>query len=163
MIFDSYLGPVLVHYGVKGMKWGVRRTPDKLGDITKSFIEKAIDSITMIDGIYHSLKGFVIDQRKFSGYCLKPGTDHSGEFFSVGYTPNDSDKLFLDMESRYDESKKIDSSIVRSAERFSIPMSLGMTSTMLFRTVWQKDKLDSDSRFITAYVDRRLEEMKDES
>lgn len=75
MIYEHYLGGVLVHYGVKGMKWGVRRTP-------------------------------------------------------VGKTK----------------------------EKFSIPMSLGVTANRLFRTVWQKDGPDEAARFVTAYIDRRLEE-----
>ena len=36
MIYESYLGGVLIHHGVKGMKWGVRRTPEQLGHRTKS-------------------------------------------------------------------------------------------------------------------------------
>lgn len=31
----------LKHYGVKGMKWGVRRTPEELGHKPKSIVEKA--------------------------------------------------------------------------------------------------------------------------
>lgn len=32
---------VLKHYGVKGMKWGVRRTPEELGHKSKGKVEKA--------------------------------------------------------------------------------------------------------------------------
>ena len=35
MIYESYLGGVLIHHGVKGMKWGVRRTPEQLGHSPK--------------------------------------------------------------------------------------------------------------------------------
>lgn len=163
MIFEHYLGPILVHHGIKGMKWGVHRAPEQLGHITKSSIEKDKNSITMIDGVYHSSKGFTINQNKLSGYCLKPYADHSREFFNVGYKTTDSDKLFLDIESNYDESKKLTVMKEKVAESFSIPMYLGVTSTRLFRTVWQKDKPDSKPRFITAYVDRRLEVKKDGS
>lgn len=34
----------LVHYGVKGMKWGVRRTAAQLGHVTKSVAKKAASS-----------------------------------------------------------------------------------------------------------------------
>ena len=40
MIYEHYLGGVLFHHGVKGMKWGVRRTPEQLGHVTKSAVEK---------------------------------------------------------------------------------------------------------------------------
>lgn len=30
----------LIHYGVKGMKWGVRRTPEQLGHRPKAAVEK---------------------------------------------------------------------------------------------------------------------------
>lgn len=33
---DSFL----IHYGVKGMKWGVRRTPEQLGHRPKAAVEK---------------------------------------------------------------------------------------------------------------------------
>lgn len=35
----------LVHYGVKGMKWGVRRTAAQLGHATKSVAKKAASSV----------------------------------------------------------------------------------------------------------------------
>lgn len=159
MIYEHYLGGVLCHHGVKGMKWGVRRSPEELGHITKSAVENPVDDVTIVDGVYHSSKGFTVNQRKFSEYCLKPGTDHADEFFGVGYKPNDSDKLFRDIENGYDLSKKQDIvSLPKEKEKFSIPMSLGVTDQRLFRTVWQKDGPEANTRFITAYVDRRLEE-----
>lgn len=33
----------LMHYGVKGMKWGVRRTPEELGHKPKQMVEKTIE------------------------------------------------------------------------------------------------------------------------
>ncbi|MBQ8707892.1 MAG: hypothetical protein IJ523_07385 [Succinivibrionaceae bacterium] len=155
MIYEHYLGGVLCHYGVKGMKWGVRRTPEQLGHKTKTTVEKTKEAATIIDGVYHSSKGFTADQRKFSSYCLKDGTEHAKEFFDVGYKPTDADRLFRDIESGFDLSKKIDSVPVgKSKERFSIPMRLGTTAKSLFRTMWQKDGPEETSRFITAYVDR---------
>lgn len=41
MIYEHYLGGVLCHHGVKGMKWGVRRTPEQLSHVTKSAVEKS--------------------------------------------------------------------------------------------------------------------------
>jgi hypothetical protein len=159
MIYENYSGGVLVHYGVKGMKWGVRRTPEQLGHTTKSAVEKAQKAVKIVDGIYHSSKGFTADSRKFTSYCLKPGTEHADEFFGLGYKPTDADRLFRDIEKGFDLSKKRDSMPVgKTKEKFSIPMSLGVTATKLFRTVWQNDGPDKAARFITAYVDRRLEE-----
>lgn len=159
MICENYLGGVLCHYGVKGMKWGVRRTPEQLGHVTKNTIEKQEEPVTIVNGIYQSSKGFTVDEQKFSSWCLKPGTDHADEFFGVGYTESDSEQLFRDIEKGFDVSKKMDSKpIGKSKERFSIPMSLGVSAKRLFRTVWQKDGPNESSRFITAYVDRRLEE-----
>lgn len=159
MIYEHYLGGVLFHHGVKGQKWGVRRTPEELGHVTESAVEKSEEAVTIEDGFYQSTKGFTADQRKFSSYCLKPGTDHSDEFFGVGYKTTDSDRLFRDIESDFDLSKKRDSTLTdKGKEKYSIPMSLGVTAQRLFRTVWQKDSPDAESRFITAYIDRRLEE-----
>lgn len=31
----------IYHYGVKGMKWGVRRTPEQLGHTKKSIAKKS--------------------------------------------------------------------------------------------------------------------------
>lgn len=154
MIYENYLGGVLIHYGVKGMKWGVRRTPEQLGHVAK-----AAKAVKIVDGVYQSSKGFAVKQSKFSEWCLKPGTDHSDEFFGVGYKPTDSDRLFRDMEKCFDLSKKRDAmSVGKTKEKFSIPMSLGVTAKRLFRTVWQKDGPDEAARFVTAYIDRRLEE-----
>ena len=159
MIYEHYLGGVLCHYGVKGMKWGVRRTPEQLGHMTKSTVAKAEEHVRIIDGVYQSSKGFTVDDRKFSSWCLKPGTDHADEFFSLGYKPSDADRLFRDIEKGFDLGKKQDSvRINKNKEKFSIPMSLGVTAKKLFRTVWQNDSPDADPRFITAYVDRRLED-----
>ncbi len=33
----------LMHYGVKGMKWGVRRTPEELGHKPKQMVEKTTE------------------------------------------------------------------------------------------------------------------------
>lgn len=33
---DEYLNDYLAHHGIKGQRWGVRRTPEELGHVTKS-------------------------------------------------------------------------------------------------------------------------------
>lgn len=33
---NSFYSSFLYHYGIKGMKWGVRRTPEELGHISKT-------------------------------------------------------------------------------------------------------------------------------
>lgn len=153
----AYCGSIW-HHGIKGMKWGVRRTPEELGR-AGSGVEKGEKDVTIIDGVYHSEKGFTVDQKKFSSWCLKEGTPHAGEFFGVGYKPTDADRLFKDIEKGFDLSQKRDRvPSGRTGEKFSIPMKLGVTEQKLFRTVWMTEGPDGDSRFITAYTDRRLEE-----
>lgn len=142
------------------MKWGVRRTPEQLGHVTNSAVANAEEGVKIVDGAYQSSKGFTVKQNKFTEWCLKAGTDHADEFFGVGYKPTDADRLFL----RYREGfrsfkmKRDAVSIGKNREKYSIPMSLGVTAQRLFRTVWQKDGPESSSRFVTAYIDRRLEE-----
>lgn len=52
MIYESYLGGVLIHHGVKGMKWGVRRTPEQLGHVTNSTVVNAEEAVKIVDGAY---------------------------------------------------------------------------------------------------------------
>jgi hypothetical protein len=49
----------------------------------------------------------VIDNRKISEFCLKPGAKHADEFFSVGYTNSISDqkRLRRNLLGKYDLSK----------------------------------------------------------
>lgn len=71
MIYESYLGGVLIHHGVKGMKWGVRRTPEQLGHVTNSAVANAEEAVKIVDGAYQSSKGFTVKQNKFTEWCLK--------------------------------------------------------------------------------------------
>ena len=159
MIYEQQSSDVLCYHGVNGVKWHVRRTPEKLGHASKSSIAKSEKGVKIVNGIYQSFRGFVADQRKFTFWCLKSEAGHANEFFDVGYKPTDADKLFCDIEKGFDLSKKQDSVFIgKSKEKFSIPMSLGVEKRKMFRTVWQKDAPDAPARFITAYVDRRLKE-----
>ena len=159
LMTSSYCGSIW-HHGIKGQKWGVRRTPEELGHRPKGAdgIEKSQKRVKIVDGVYHSEKGFTVESRKFSAYFLKPEAPHSKQFFDVGYRESDSQRLFLDMERAYDEKKKVDVISESGREKFSIPMQLGVTATKTFRTVWQKDKLNANARFVTAYIDRRMKE-----
>ena len=77
----------------------------------------------------------------------------------MGYKETDEKRLFKDIEKGYDSSKKILEGVLASGKaKFSIPMELGVTDKRIFRTVWQEDGPDDTSRFITAYIDRRLKE-----
>lgn len=155
---DRYLGAIY-HHGIKGMKWGVRRSPEELGHTKKSGVEKSEEPVRIEGEFYRSGKGFSIHQSKLRGFCLKPGARHSEEFFKMGYKEEDSERLFRDFEKGYDLSRKIhEGTLANGREKFSIPMDLGVTEKRRFRTVWQEDGPDDTSRFITAYIDRRLKE-----
>lgn len=159
----SVNGVSLWHHGIKGMHWGIRRTPEELGHDPKAKSEKLVDNaipkIIMVLGkpSYLSKKGFVIQKDKIDGYCLKPGGDHSKEFFDVGYKSSDGLKLFRHIENLYDDAKKIEEVDVRKGvKKYSTPMELGITKTKTFRVVWRTDGPEGLPRFVSAYVDRRL-------
>lgn len=131
----------LIHYGVKGMKWGVRRTPEQLGH------EKTIQA----EDTLRSRKGFSINGSKIINFMLKPGAKHANDFFSVGYSLKEGKRLFRDIEKEYDISKATDFLFEGPRQKFSIFMQLGISSTKRFRTVWMTDTEDSPPRLITAY------------
>ncbi len=155
---DRYLGAIY-HHGIKGMKWGVRRSPEQLGHAPKKVLAKLANRATIEDGFYRSPKGFVIHQDKLTKFCLLPGGKHATQFFKIGYSEDDPDRLFCDIENGYAPECKIDRrSIGDGHEKACIPMTLGVTAKRLFRTVWQDDGPDGSDRFISAYIDRRLKE-----
>lgn len=89
---------------------------------------------------------------KVNKFFLKPNAKHSKEFFDVGYTVNDVNKLTDDLKEIFDYSKAVDKSISNDGvEKFSIFAELGVTKKKRFRTVWQKDTPNSTPRIITAH------------
>lgn len=158
MITNSYCGSIW-HHGIKGQKWGVRRTPEELGHFCKNRVEKSEGKVILDNGKYKSSKGFSIDENKLRNYLLKAGTQHYEEFRSLGYTKENPDRLVSDIHSAFNITKMISESVKRNGKRrFSIPMNLGIESTATVRSVWEVGPDDSTYRFITAYIDRRLKE-----
>lgn len=89
---------------------------------------------------------------KINKFFLKPGAKHSQEFFDVGYTQDDFERLDKDLKDCFDYEKAVDKTISdNGAERFSIFTELGIDEKKRFRTVWQKDTPDSTPRIITAH------------
>lgn len=144
----------IYHYGVKGMKWGVRRTPEQLGHNSKNGVAKSTKRSIMSNEHLSSKKGFTMNGSKIVDFLLKQGAKHSKEFFDVGYTAKDSLRLFKDIEKGYDLSKATNFININNGKRFSIFMQLGMTKKKRFRTVWQIDTPDLCPRFITSYRER---------
>lgn len=155
---DHYLGGVLCHYGVIGMRWGVRRSPDQLGHGGgKPKVEKDEKSVRIKNGYYESDKGFYVPVGKIDDYCLNPERKHFHNFAEIGYTKDDREKLFRDLEREYDLSKKIDAFQLPSGfEKFSIPVNLGVTEIRTFRSVWETDGPDGANRLVTLYNDRKV-------
>ncbi len=153
-----YLGEIY-HHGIKGMKWGVRRSPEQLGHGPKKQLAKAANDATIDGEFYRSEKGFSIHQDKLKNFCLKPGGKHSEQFFRLGYTADDPERLFRDIEEGYEPSRKFDRIDLEDGHvKTSIPIKLGVTARQVFRTVWIDDGPDGQDRFLTAYIDRRLKE-----
>lgn len=155
---NRYLGEIL-HHGIKGMKWGVRRSPEQLGHVTgsKQGVEKADQSDTIAEERYRSSKGFVIDKSKITDYCLKLDAKHSQQFFNLGYKTTDSAQLFRDIEEGYDSAQRtLIETYESGVSKYSIAMDLGVTRKQTFRTVWMDDGPDGTDRLVTAYIDRRL-------
>lgn len=160
LLDSSYCGSIW-HHGIKGQKWGIRRTPEQLGHrkIKSDSVENFVKPAKIVDGIYQSAKGFTAAVAKLSKFCLNPEKKHSKEFFDVGYTENDADTLFRHIEEGYDLTKKSGSRLSeRGQEQFTIPMLLGMTKKKLFTTAWQIDKDGDPPKMTSAFRDRRNKE-----
>ena len=151
----------LYHHGIKGMHWGIRRSKDELGYGSNGTdkVAEAEKSVTMKDGYYRSNKGFVAHPDKIHKYCLDPKAKHGKEFQDDGYTSEDAERLFRDLEAGFDLSKKRDAHAgYKGVTVYNIPMQLGVTRKRTYSTVWREDGPDGEPRFTTAYVDRRLKE-----
>lgn len=94
----------------------------------------------------------VIQIRKLNEYLLKPGAKHSKEFFDVGYTEQDIEKLATDIFEQYDEEKRTDFRAKDDgAESFVVYMQLGKEDRKSFITVWLKEPGNAKPRLTTAY------------
>ena len=91
-------------------------------------------------------------EAKIKDFLLKPGALHAQEFFDVGYTVDDVERLNRDIDRHFDIGFAFDKvSFSDGREKFSIFMNLGVTKQRRFRTVWQKDTPEKKPRFITAH------------
>lgn len=95
----------LYHYGVKGMKWGIRRYQNSDGSLTEVGKSHYALAKRGKDGIITSGKGFSIHRDKIEKYMLKRGAKHAEDFFNVGYSEKDSVRLYKDIEKQYDIKK----------------------------------------------------------
>lgn len=155
---DRYLGEIY-HHGIKGMKWGVRRSPEQLGHVPTEKLAKSTNFDKIESDCHHSEKGFVVQADKLTKFCLLRGGKHAEQFFKIGYSADEPERLFRDIEAGYDPSRKIDRIDLEDGHaKTSIPMKLGVTEQQVFRTVWKDDGRDGQDRFLTAYIDRRLKE-----
>lgn len=94
----------------------------------------------------------VIQIRKLNEYLLKPGAKHSKEFFDVGYTEQDIEKLATDIFEQYDEEKRTEFRAKDDgAESFVVYMQLGKEDRKSFITVWLKEPGNAKPRLTTAY------------
>ena len=157
-IYDSSYCGSIWHHGIKGQKWGVRRTPEQLGHLSSETgkVAKAEKDVKIVDGTYHSMKGFTAAVAKLARYCLNPEKPHAQEFFDVGYKESDSDLLFRHIEEGFDLSKRTGNrKNERGEEQFRIPMNLGVTKKKPFTTSWQIDKEGDLPKLTSAYRDHR--------
>lgn len=78
--YDIYISPAaLFHYGIKGMKWGVRRTPEQLGHKRRSqridhhWIKKSVGAVVNKKETNWDQYD-IIDPKSRMKYHLMPGT-----------------------------------------------------------------------------------------
>lgn len=157
-IFDSSYCGSIWHHGIKGQKWGVRRTLEQLGHDSSATdpVAKAGKGVKIVNGTYHSSKGFTAAAAKFAKYFLDPEKPHAKEFFEAGYKESDSDFLFKHIEEGFDMSKRTGTrKNERGQEQFRIPMNLGVVQKKPFTTSWQIDKEGDKPKLTSAYRDRR--------
>lgn len=92
----------------------------------------------------------IFDKSKIERYLLYPPAKHSNEFFDVGYTQNNCELLFKDIEVQFDINNATEYRHGNGFEKFVIYMMLGITKKRPFATVWQVEN-GNRPRFITAY------------
>lgn len=119
-------------------------------DFKKKYL-KAVEN-SAESGIIKTSEKFEIPPDKINKFFLKPGAKHAQEFFDVGYSVDDYERLFDDIESEFDENKMVDvKNKSNGALDFSIFMYLGVENKKRFRTVWRKDTPESKPRIITGH------------
>ncbi len=101
--------------------------------------------------MYYSEK-FHMPKAKINSYLLDLSKAHAEEFFSVGYTKEQPEKLHFDIEKEFDESKAVEFREYENGSLdFNVYMELGITTKKRFKTVWRKETPSEKPRFITAY------------
>ena len=149
---EAVMTSELWHHGVKGMKWGIRRSKEELARARGETVETQTDSVILKDGVYESSKGFTCKKDKMSGWSLNPERKHFHEFAEVGYTSSDSDLLMQHIHEGYDPSKAIeDDPGDHCYRKFSISMELGVTEKRNFVTAWAVEKEGDKPKYVTAY------------
>lgn len=114
------------------------------------------DAIIKADTVGLDNDRYTIAEPKISQYMLKPEAKHAAEFFDVGYSETDTERLNRDIYQQFDESLKEDIRILDDGtEAFSIFMELGATDKKTFRTVWQRESGSEKPRFITAHREEK--------
>ena len=136
---DNETGQLLEFQGVEDFEDFKRRYWKSVDKSQKSGIIKVNDN-------------FEIHPDKINKFLLKPGAKHSKEFFDVGYSEYDYEKLFDDISSEFDLSKAVDIKLnADGTEDFSIFADLGIKNKKQFRLVWRKDTPNSKPRLITGH------------
>lgn len=91
------VGDLLQHHGVKGQKWGVRRTPEQLGHKPpiKEVLEKSQTRSTIVtDAIRSGVVSKTINREKQSDHTIdKKGSGRSYLYGDLEYAQNLVDKL----------------------------------------------------------------------
>lgn len=142
----------LYHYGVKGMKWGVRRYQNSDGSLTE--VGKSHHALAKRgkDGIITSGKGFSIHRDKIEKYMLKRGAKHAEDFFNVGYSEKDAVRLYKDIERQYDiKNAKGFRKNAKGETSYAIYMKLGVTKKRTFCTAWKIEKGSEIPKFVSGY------------
>ncbi len=118
--------------------------------VDKKYFNNSVLDKSEKSGIIGNSENYIHPDKIYK-FCLNPEGKHSKEFFNVGYTEKDGEKLQNDINSQFDISKAVDIRNGADKTSFSIFMKLGVTKQKRFRTVWEKADEDSPSRLITAH------------